>query len=99
MTMTIKYLPLLPSFGIHEDLEEPLNDEEEVQACPYGHRYTKIAVVRININFCKSENVKLVLVFDYVFVFYLNAEGIRWKTAEPASEPTASPIKQVNKLE
>ena len=30
---------------------------------------------------------------------FLKAEGIRWKTAEPAREPTARPIRPVRRLE
>ena len=35
MPVSVDDLPLLPSLGVHEDLQKPLNDEEQIKAGPY----------------------------------------------------------------
>ena len=43
------------SLGIHDNLETPLNDEEDIETSPDGEGYVEIAVVRVQINISKSK--------------------------------------------
>ena len=51
-------LSLLPRLGIHEDLEEPLDDEEEVEAGPDGERDVEVTVVGVHLNVRQPAGIK-----------------------------------------
>ena len=48
-------LALLPSLGVHEDLEEPLDDEEEIEAGPDREGDIEITVVGEHLNIRQPE--------------------------------------------